>query len=126
MSMFAMGGSRFSDGFENRHAHQAERNSQKRHKTSELDRHTRWLEANLAKCLMINEALWEIIRDKLNLTENDLNDKLYQIDMRDGRLDGKNQRPATKCPQCSRTVSARHLACLYCGHVMDDSVFNLS
>jgi len=84
------------------------------------------LENNLAKALMINEALWEILRDRLNLTEDDLNSKLYDVDMRDGKLDGKNQRSATKCPQCQRTVSSRHAACLYCGHIMDQSVFSMT
>ena len=92
---------------------------------TQVKQQLRWLEANLAKSLMINEALWEIVRDKLHVTEDELNDKLYEIDMRDGELDGKNQRRAAKCPQCNRTVSARHPACLYCGKIIDDSVFRL-
>ena len=86
----------------------------------------RILEANLAKALMINEALWEIIRDKLKLGEDDLNNKLYEIDMRDGLLDGKNQRRVSECPNCHRCVSPRHPACIYCGQIMDDSVFSIS
>ena len=86
----------------------------------------RILKANLAKALMINEALWEIIRDKHNLGEEDLNNKLYEIDMRDGVLDGKNQRSASECPNCHRRVSPRHPACIYCGQIMDDSVFSMS
>ena len=85
------------------------------------------LENNVAKALLINEALWELIREKLRLTDDEFNEKLYAIDMRDGTLDGKNQRShAMKCPQCNRTVSHRHAACLYCGHIMDDSVFSLT
>ena len=86
----------------------------------------RLLEVNLAKALMINEALWEIIRDKLQLTEDDLNRKLYEIDMRDGVLDGKNEIPVTECPNCKRKVSNRHPACIYCSTVIDQSVFRLS
>ena len=86
----------------------------------------RMLEANLAKALMIAEALWELVRDKLGLTEEDLNDKLYAIDMRDGQLDGKNERAVAECPQCRRNVSRRHPACLYCGTLIDDSVFRLT
>jgi hypothetical protein len=86
----------------------------------------RFLEANLAKSFLINQALWELIRDKLHLTEEDLNNKLYEIDMRDGQLDGKNQRPVSDCPDCSRKVSARHPACLYCGAIIDDSVFKMT
>lgn len=86
----------------------------------------RILEENLAKALMINEALWELIRDRLGLTEDDLNNKLYEIDMRDGKLDGKNQRPISECPNCQRRVSSRHAACIYCGTVIDDSVFRMN
>lgn len=92
---------------------------------SHVRQQLRYLEANLAKSLMINEALWEIVRDKLHVTQDELNDKLYEIDMRDGEIDGKNQRSVTKCPQCNRPVSGRHPACLYCGQVIDDSVFRL-
>ena len=91
-----------------------------------LRREVQSLDANLAKALMINEALWELLRDKLDLTENDLNDKLYQIDMRDGQLDGRNQRGPARCPECNRTVSARHPACIYCGTIIDQSVFGMT
>jgi len=95
-------------------------------RVSSLQVQLKAFEANLAKTLMINEALWEIIRDKLSLTEDDLNEKLYEIDMRDGQLDGKNQRKATSCPNCHRTVSPRHPACIYCGTVIDESVFRMT
>ena len=95
--------------------------------TGDLRNRVKILENNVAKALLINEALWELIREKLRLTDDELNEKLYAVDMRDGTLDGKNQRShAIKCPQCNRTVSHRHAACLYCGHIMDDSVFSLT
>lgn len=83
------------------------------------------LEATVAKVLMINEALWEIIRDKFDMTDEDLHDKIHEVDMRDGQADGKNQRKASKCPECDHMVSSRHPACLYCGHVMDSSIFDM-
>ena len=87
----------------------------------------RMLEANLAKAMLINEALWELIRDQHRLTDDDLNQKLYDIDMRDGQLDGKNQRSeVTECPNCRRKVSPRHPACIYCGQVIDQSVFSIT
>ncbi len=30
-----------------------------------------------------------------------------------------------RCPDCGHTVSSRHPACIYCGRVIDMSVFNL-
>ena len=95
-------------------------------KARSVEREVRVLKANLAKSMMINEALWEIVRDQHGLTEEDLHDKLYEVDMRDGILDGKNQRQAAKCPNCDHTVSPRHPACIYCGQVIDESVFTIS
>ena len=96
-------------------------------KVSDLQTRLKSLEDNLAKALMINEALWEIIKSNHKLSDDDLNDKLYAIDMRDGLLDGKNQRNTpVKCPNCKRPVSPRHSACLYCGQIIDDSIFQIS
>ncbi len=88
-------------------------------------RRLRVLEANLAKTLMICETLWELLRDEHGWSEDTLHKKLYEVDMRDGVLDGKNQRKAVECPDCGHTVSSRHPACIYCGRVIDMSVFNL-
>lgn len=83
------------------------------------------LRSDLARTLMICEALWELLSENEGLSEHDLHKKLYEIDMRDGVLDGKNQRKAAKCKECGHMVSQRHQACLYCGNVMDTSVFSL-
>ena len=92
-----------------------------------LERKIKQLEANLAKSLMINEAIWELLRDRAGITEQQFNDKLYEVDMRDGVLDGKNQRnQAVPCPNCNRKVSNRHSACIYCGQQMEDSVFRMT
>ena len=85
----------------------------------------RVLEANLAKTLMICETLWELLRDEHGWSEDTLHRKLHEVDMRDGVLDGKNQRKAVECPDCGHTVSSRHPACIYCGRVIDTSVFSL-
>ncbi len=88
-------------------------------------RRLRVLEANLAKTLMICETLWELLRDENGWSDEALYKKLYEVDMRDGVLDGKNQRKAVECPDCGRTVSPRHPVCIYCGRVIDTSVFKL-
>lgn len=99
--------------------------SSAKHAALRLKQQVRILEANLSKSLLINEALWELMQDRLKLTEKDLHDKLYEIDMRDGQLDGKNQRRVAECPRCQRKVGPRHPACIYCGQVIDTSVFSI-
>jgi hypothetical protein len=95
-----------------------------KHAAKRTEQQVKLLEANLAKSLMICEVLWELLAEKTGLTEDDLYNKLHEVDMRDGVLDGKNQRRAAECPACGRKVSGRHPACLYCGEVIDSSVFN--
>ena len=92
-------------------------------KATSAENQIKRLRADLARSLMISEALWELLRDRAKLTEQDLHKKLYEIDMRDGVLDGQNKRKAKKCPECGHMVSSRHPVCIYCGKVMDDSVF---
>lgn len=107
-------------------AHSAQEATRAANQAKSASRQLKVIEANLAKTLMICEALWEILRDEHGYTTQDLHKKLYEIDMRDGVLDGKNQRKPTNCPNCNRTVSPRHPACIYCGQEIDNSVFSIS
>ena len=50
-----------------------------------VEKQFRRLEDNLAKALMINEALWEIVRDQHGLTEKDLYKKLYEVERHERR-----------------------------------------
>ncbi len=95
-------------------------------KATSTERRIRMMEEYLDRSFLIHEALWELLRDKAGLKLDDLENKLYEIDMRDGELDGKNQRKSVECKNCKRTVSARHAACIYCGEIVDDSIFAMS
>lgn len=94
-------------------------------KADRAERSVKMLEDNLTKTLLICEALWELLMERSGLTVEDLHKKLYEIDMRDGALDGKNQRKSVECHNCGRMVGSRHSTCLYCGQVIDDSVFRI-
>lgn len=94
-------------------------------KADSAKREIRKLRASLGKSMLICEALWELLRDRAKLTDEDLFKKIHEIDMRDGELDGKNVRKPVDCPDCGRKVSARHPACIYCGTVIDTSVFTV-
>ena len=61
------------------------------------------------------QALWEILRDRTKLTEEELLAKISEIDMRDGRADGKMGAKGGPCSKCGRVLNKRHLRCLYCG-----------
>jgi hypothetical protein len=73
------------------------------------------LEQRVERLTLLNAALWELLRDKGKLTEADLVNKVQEIDLRDGRADGKMRSAPKVCGACGRTVSSRHQRCLYCG-----------
>lgn len=74
------------------------------------------LRREVNRLLMITEALWEILRDREGLTDNQLVGKIDEIDMRDGAIDGQRAKEApTDCAECGRTLARRQPVCIYCG-----------
>ena len=73
------------------------------------------LPQRLDRLVLANMALWSLLQEKTGLTEQDLLDRVQQIDLADGQADGKARKPPAKCGECDRMMSPRHKRCLYCG-----------
>jgi len=73
------------------------------------------LEDRVERLALITMAMWSLLQDKTNLTEDDLLERVKTLDLMDGTPDGKATKGVSKCHQCQRTLNARHLRCLYCG-----------
>jgi hypothetical protein len=74
------------------------------------------IEAKCDRALLVCEALWTIMRDKLGVPEDELVARVNEIDLSDGRLDGKVRKEnAVSCPSCGRTIARRFPKCIYCG-----------
>lgn len=73
------------------------------------------LEAKIDTLAIISQALWEVVREKTDLTEKDIEARIAEIDIRDGRKDGKITGKPTQCPACDRPTHTRLKACPYCG-----------
>jgi hypothetical protein len=73
------------------------------------------LEARVDKLVLVCRSLWELVRDNTSLTEDDLMNKVLELDLRDGVADGKMSPGVQQCAHCGRTMSPRHARCLYCG-----------
>lgn len=81
------------------------------------------LEHHVARLSLMNQALWELVREKARLTDKDLEEKAREIDLRDGVEDGKVTDVALKCPTCGRVSNSKHYKCLYCGQLFEKPVF---
>ncbi|MFQ5844121.1 MAG: hypothetical protein ACE5JG_03955 [Planctomycetota bacterium] len=92
------------------HAASRSRSAAQRAETS-----LQFMEARLDRTLLTMEAMWTLMRDRLQVTEEELAGRPAGIDLADGARDGKARRPSGKCVGCSRTVPRRHGRCMDCG-----------
>ena len=84
-------------------------------KANEAQRVVSVLEERIDKLLLVNMAVWELLKERTSLAEEDLMNKVHEIDIRDGVVDGKITEGIKKCRKCDRTMSQKHRRCLYCG-----------
>jgi hypothetical protein len=61
------------------------------------------------------QAMWELIRDRTGLTEEDIEAKILEIDARDGNVDGKISTKSVSCTSCGRPTNSRRGSCVMCG-----------
>ena len=72
---------------------------------------------NTERLYLVVQAMWELLKDKAGLTDADLDAKVQEIDMRDGRLDGQDstQTDPLTCRHCGRTILSGQAQCSWCG-----------
>ncbi len=73
------------------------------------------LQDHVERLSLACQAMWEIMRERSGLTEDQLERKILEIDGRDGQIDGKINTPPMPCPSCGRTTSSRRNSCVMCG-----------
>lgn len=65
------------------------------------------------------QAMWELLQEKTELGEDDLEKRMKEIDERDGTLDGKIGIEIIDCPECERPVNSSRDTCVYCGAAVE-------
>jgi len=84
-------------------------------RTSEkLHNEVRRLDDKIEGLALVCEALWELLREHSNLTDADVRAKMHEIDIRDGRADGRMTGRPYDCPACHRPVHTTHRHCIWC------------
>jgi ribosomal protein S27AE len=118
--LFATGTSR-----EMRRAYQSQSAGERAERTTAKMRiENETLSRDIEKLFMITEALWMILKDQHGYTDEQLIEMIYNIDVRDGRLDGKvAKKPNPACPECGRVLIGKHPLCLYCGSAVKRDPF---
>ena len=84
------------------------------------------LERDIQSLSLACQAMWELLRDHSDLTENDLKAKILEIDARDGVIDGRMGAKVVDCPHCGQKTSTKRGSCVFCGGFIDsDHAFQI-
>jgi hypothetical protein len=78
------------------------------HRLSEIERRA-------DRLALAAQALWEILRERLELNDEIVFAKMLEIDMRDGVADGKIRPRIMNCTSCGRPINSAKPKCIYCG-----------
>lgn len=71
------------------------------------------LRNELQRMATANEAIWEIVSQRLQVTEAEL---MAAVDNVEKHHAEKAQQGAPICPSCQRPTSLNQTRCIYCGH----------
>lgn len=69
---------------------------------------------------LANQALFEILQSRLGISEDEVVQRMAEIDGRDGVRDGKMAARVVPCRSCGRKVSTARQSCMYCGNPVAD------
>jgi len=70
---------------------------------------------DIERLRLASQAMWELLRDKHGLTDTDIEDKIQEIDLRDGVDDDQMTITMIACPACGKQGRSYRRVCLYCG-----------
>jgi hypothetical protein len=75
------------------------------------------MERRYERLRLVTMAMWALLKDRSGLTEADLQKYVNEVDLIDGKLDGRltREKGIVDCPKCQRRVLKTALACVYCG-----------
>ena len=86
-----------------------------RHKAETFDQRLHDAERRLDRLSLACQALWELLKERTDLTQEQVYSKMDEVDQRDGRKDGKIRGIAIACSSCNRTTNTMNHICIYCG-----------
>lgn len=72
------------------------------------------LSYQIRKMVLVNQALYELLKEKTGISDADLRRKIKEIDLRDGTENGRLDVAPIRCPKCGNVMTAGALKCPNC------------
>lgn len=73
------------------------------------------LEITVSHMALTCQAMWELLRELSDVTDAELLAKMKEVDLRDGKADGRMSPMIVQCPKCGKPSNTKHSQCMYCG-----------
>lgn len=73
------------------------------------------LRRQIDRMALANQAIWELLRELHGIRDEDMLQRMEQIDLRDGKLDGKLGAQVLNCAGCGRKTNSTRRHCVFCG-----------
>jgi hypothetical protein len=74
------------------------------------------VDSRVHRMVLMVEAMRELLQASGLFSEAQLKAKVEEVDLRDGKADGRNVQPVAQvCGQCGRTSAGQRKFCVYCG-----------
>lgn len=73
------------------------------------------LQRQVDRLALACQAMWELLQGCSDLKEADLDQKILEVDGRDGCVDGRIGLQQMDCPSCGRKTNTKRSYCLMCG-----------
>ena len=67
------------------------------------------------------QAMWELLKENSDLNELDLENKILEVDLRDGKADRKITTRVLSCPSCGKNTNSKRNNCIMCGAPLSKS-----
>jgi hypothetical protein len=76
------------------------------------------VEERVERLALLCQSMWELLSERCQVTKNDLLKKVLEVDLRDGRENGKMDERVIECPRCKGKVASRRPKCILCGALL--------
>jgi hypothetical protein len=72
--------------------------------------------SNFDKLTLLCRAMWSLIEENTDLTEEDLESKILELELLEGKLFEESEETVESCPSCNAAIPADMDRCQFCGH----------
>lgn len=76
------------------------------------------LQRRLERLALACQGMWELLRDRHGVSEEELAAKILEIDLRDGAKDGRMLTQIIDCPKCHAKTNSKRPSCVMCGEAL--------